>query len=353
MTDLDNPEIYTKLDCEGMLDRLKDMPAQFHHAWQMALDLNLPPDYSNINKIVVLGMGGSAIGGDLVASLVHDEAILPIEICRDYSLPAFVDDQTLVIASSYSGNTEETLSSFEQALKTGSKKVVISTGGKLKEMAEKHGVPVFLFDYKAQPRAALPYSFLPILAILQKLSVIEDKSADVAKMVELLKRLSRILNESIHTPQNPAKELAKKLYGKIGVIYGAEFLSEVARRWKTQLNENSKAWSFFEVLPELNHNAVVGYQFPSELAGKILVVFLRSKLLNPRTLLRYNITQLLLEQNKIEYQVVDAEGENPLSHLASLVLFGDYVSFYIALLYKTDPCPVQAIDFLKGELGKK
>ncbi len=329
MTDLDDPQVFKQYDPEGMLIHLHEMPQLCQQAWQMAMDFDLPQDYSKVNKVVILGMGGSAIGGDLVSSLAASEAKLPIFICRDYSLPAFVDAQTLVIASSYSGMTEETLSSFQQALKTGAKKLVITTGGNLKAIAEKENVPVFTFDYKAPPRAALPFSFLPILCFLQKLGFVSDKSADVTETVKVLPELSQRINEGIPLPHNPAKQLANSLYGHLPVIYGADTLSEVAHRWKTQLNENSKAWAFYEVFPELNHNAVVGYQFPSELTSKIIVVLLRSASLSERIQLRYQVTCQLLDRAEVDYQVIDGEGTSPLSQMMSLVLFGDYNSYYL------------------------
>ncbi len=351
MTDLDDPQVFKQYDAEDMLSRLHEMPQLCQQAWQMATEFDLPPEYSKVNKVVILGMGGSAIGGDLVSSLAASEAKLPILIHRDYNLPAFVDAQTLVIASSYSGMTEETLSSFEQALETEAKKLVISTGGKLKAMAEKENVPVFIFDYKAQPRAALPFSFLPILCFLQRLGFVSDKSADVTETVKVLLELSQRINEGVPLSRNSAKQLANKLYGHLPVIYGADILSEVAHRWKTQFNENSKAWAFYEVFPELNHNAVVGYQFPPELASKIIVVLLRSASLSKRIQLRYQATCQLLDRAKVSYQLVDGEGTSPLSQMLSLVLFGDYTSYYLAMLYKINPSPVKAIDYLKEQLG--
>lgn len=335
-----------------MLTCLHEMPRLCQQAWQMAMDFDLPQDYANIDKVVILGMGGSAIGGDLVSSLALSEAKLPILIHRDYNLPAFIDAKTLVIASSYSGMTEEILSSFEQALDTESKKLAITTGGKLKTMAEKRNVPVFSFDYKAPSRAALPFSLMPLLCLLQRLGFITDKSPDVAETVQVLQQLSQKINEGVPWSQNPAKQLASKFYGHLAVIYGAGIVSEVAHRWKTQLNENSKAWAFYEIFPELNHNAVVGYQFPQELADKIVVVLLGSDLLPKPIQLRYQVTCQLLEQAKIDYQIVDGHGISPLSQIMSLVLFGDYVSFYLAILNKIDPTPVKAIDFLKEQLAK-
>jgi len=316
------------------------------------MDFDLPLDYADVDRVVILGMGGSAIGGDLVSTLAVSEARLPVIVHRDYDLPAFVDARTLVIASSYSGMTEETVSAFEQALGYDAKKLVITTGGKVKGLAESRNIPVFNFDYKAQPRAALAFSLLPILGFLQKLGFLSDKSTDVTETVQTLKALSRSIKENVPSSQNPAKQLAERLYGKLAVIYGAGIVTEVAHRWKTQLNENSKVWAFYEVFPELNHNAVVGYQFPAELAGKIFVVLLRTSRLSERIQLRYRITCQLLEQAKVSYQIVDGEGNSALSQMMSLVLFGDYVSYYLAILYGIDPTPVKAIDYLKEQLAK-
>jgi len=348
--DLDNPQVYKQYDPEGMLTHLHKTPELCQQAWQMAMEFTLPPDYSEVSKVVILSMGGSAIGGDLASNLVASEAKLPILVHRDYNLPAFIDSKTLLIASSYSGMTEEILSSFGQALETDSKKLAITTGGKLKNMAEERKIPVFSFNYKAPPRAALPFSLLPIIGSLQKLGFISDKSADVTETVKVLEKLSRRISEDVPLHQNPAKQLAHSLYSRLPIIYGAGILSEVARRWKTQLNENSKAWAFYEFFSELNHNAVVGYQFPPELADKIMVILLRSAHLHKRIQLRYQLTCQLLEQAKVSYQIVDGEGNSQLSQLMSLVLFGDYISYYLAILNKIDPTPVKAIDYLKEQL---
>jgi glucose/mannose-6-phosphate isomerase len=352
MIDLDDPQVLKQLDPEGMLQCIHDMPQQCQRAWQMAMEFDLPPDYSQVDKVVIFGVGGSAIGGDLVTSLAVFEAGIPIITHRGYDPPAFIDARTLVIASSYSGMTEETLSPFQKTLETASKKLAITTGGRLKEMAEASNVPVFGFDYKAQPRAALAFSFLPILGFLYKLGFISDKSADVAETAQVLQKLSSEIEEGVPVSRNPAKQLAQKLYGRLAVVYGAGIVAEVAHRWKTQLNENSKAWSFYEAFPELNHNSIVGYQFPPELADRTVVVLLRSPLLPHRIKLRYQVTGELLDRDKVGYQILDGEGASPLSQVMSLVLFGDYVSFYLAMLNRIDPTPVKNIAYLKGQLAK-
>ncbi len=349
---LDDAKVFQQYDPEDMLARIHEVPWQCEQAWQAAMNFNLPADYSKVDKVVILGMGGSAIGGDLVRSLVTTEAKLPIVICRDYDLPASVDARTLVIASSYSGNTEETLSAFEQALRIDSKRLAITTGGKLRTMAEKSNIPVFILTYKAQPRAALGFSFLPTLCFLQKLGCISDKSQDVMETGRVLRELASRINEEIPLSRNPAKQMAQSLCGCLPVIYGAGIAAEVAHRWKTQINENSKAWAFYEVLPELNHNATVGYEFPEELVSKIKVIMLRSPYFHKRVQLRYRITCELLDRARVRYEFVDAEGSSALSQMMSLVLWGDYVSYYLAILYRINPSPVKVIDYLKEQLTK-
>jgi glucose/mannose-6-phosphate isomerase len=335
-----------------MRERIRELPQQCLKAWQQALSFKLPRPYSKIDRIVILGMGGSAIGGDLLNSLASLESKTPISVCRDYNLPQFVDSKTLVIASSYSGMTEETLSAFDQALATPAKKLVITTGGKLKAIAEQNKIPVLIVDYKAPPRAALAHSFVPLLGICQNLGIVSDKSKDVAEMAQVLQDLQETIDENRPLKSNPAKQLAAKLYDHLAVIYGAGFVSTAAQRWKTQINENSKAWAFYEIFPELNHNAVVGYEFPADLAQKLFVVFLRSPRLHPRTLIRYKLTAEMLSNAKVSYEIVEARGESALSQMMSLVFFGDWVSYYLALLNETDPSPVKVIDFLKKRLAE-
>lgn len=213
----------------------------------------------------------------------------------------------------------------------------MTTGGKLKALAENARVPVFIIDYVAPPRAALGYSFIPLIAFLQKLGFLEEKTVDVETMAKELEKLLGELKETMPASSNQAKQLAAKLQGKIAVIYGSGILSEVARRWKTQINENSKSWAFYDVFSELNHNAVVGYQYPAELASKIYVILLRCPSLHPRILVRYQVTSEILKQNNISHETIDSQGKGELSQMMSLVYLGDWVSYYLAILNETDP----------------
>ena len=259
MVDLDNALVYQQLDSSGMLNHLHGFPEQCQKAWEKVLRFDLPHEYTEISNVVILGMGGSAIGGDIARRLALAESKLPVWVHRDYGLPSFVDESTLVIASSYSGNTEETLSAFTESLRTQAKKLVITSGGKLKRLAENEGIPTFVVDYQAPPRAAFPHNFVPLIGVFQKLGLLGDKSADLQEALDILGKLSGDFIETRPLASNPAKQLAAKLWRHVVVIYGAEMLSELAQRWKAQFNENSKTWAFFESFPELNHNAVVGY----------------------------------------------------------------------------------------------
>ena len=349
---LDDPGIYRQYDAENMLVHLQNFPRLSRQAWQMAQDFELPLAYSNINKVVILGMGGSAIGGDLVSGLAAGDAGIPILICRDYDLPMYVDAGTLVIASSYSGQTEETLSAFEQSLDTPAKKLAITTGGKLKDLCEQESIPYLRFDYRTQPRAALPFSFFILQGLLQKMGVLRDRSAAVAETFENLQNLVPKIDVQSPSAANPAKSLATKLAGRLPVIYGAGITTEVAHRWKTQINENSKSMAFYEYFSELNHNSVVGYSYPEEMVRQAMVVILYSDLLHERLRLRYQITRELLDQAGIYYQVLNGEGDGAMSQMMTLVLFGDYVSYYLAMLNQVDPTPVRPIDYLKNRLAQ-
>ncbi|MFA5063978.1 MAG: bifunctional phosphoglucose/phosphomannose isomerase [Dehalococcoidia bacterium] len=353
MINLDDISIYASLDKSGMGAQIRGLPEQCRQAWDKACRFKLPSGYSDVDKVVILGMGGSAIGGDLLRGLTANLSRPLVLVHRDYDLPACVDERTLVIGASYSGNTEETTSGFTQALKAGCKKLVISTGGRLTELAHENKVPVFIIEHASPPRAALGYGFLPLLAIMQSLGFTSTKAADVNSLVKALETLEASWQEDSPSEHNQAKMLAARLYGKIAIAYGAGILTDVARRWKTQINENSKQWAFFETLPELNHNAVLGYQFPADMADRLYVIFLRCQSLHPRTLIRYKITGELLDQRGIPHQYVDSHGGNDLKHVMSLVLLGDWVSYYLAMLNGIDPSPVPEIDLLKKRLAEE
>ncbi len=352
MIDLDNISSYKQLDPDDMLGRISELPLQCRDAWSNAQRLSAPAAYRRADKIIILGMGGSAIGGALLSDLVRYECAVPILLNRDYTIPACVDEQTLVVASSYSGNTEETLISLEQAIQQGGMPLAVTTGGRLAQRARELQAPLLIFNYKSMPRAALGYSLMSLLGVMCQLGFVPDKSAELDEAIAVMEEWQTEIKETVPLADNAAKQLATRLHGKLPVVYGANYLSEVARRWKGQFNENSKNWSFFEQFPELNHNAVLGYQWPAALADQIVVIFLSSALDHPRNQVRMQVTQSILARQGVRYEVVEARGESPLAQVLSIIHFGDYVSYYLALLNGTDPSTVDTISYLKQRLAE-
>jgi glucose/mannose-6-phosphate isomerase len=351
---LDNIRGLRKLDPGKMLGALRGLPEQCQEAWDKAHGLKLPAVYQNVERIVVLGMGGSAIAGDLWRVLLQRESDVPVFNVRQYDLPPFVDDQTLVIASSFSGDTEEVLSAFTQALATPAPRIVITTGGQLLTTARANGVPAFSFTYNQEPRAAIGWGLMPLLAIGEALGLMQDVEHDVDEAIRAISKVVAESAEDVPEAKNSAKQLARELYEKLPVIYGAGPLLEVAHRWTTQLNESAKTWAFYEELPELHHNALVGYDLPKSTAKETAVVFLESAtLVHPRVRLRYQFTQDLLRKSGISVLTAESEAGCALAQMLSLVLLGDYVSTYLAFLYGVDPTPTKVIDDLKAWLREQ
>ena len=337
-------------DPEDMLGRIKELPKQIQGAWQVTRAAQLPPAYGDVRNITVIGMGGSAIGGDLAAALLADELKVPMSVHRDYGLPAFIGRDSLVIASSYSGNTEETLSAFEEARKRGAKVLALTTGGTLATQARAANYPVVTFSYKARPRATLGYSLGLVLGSLTRLGLTRDLSADIDAAIADLAKLEERVHEGART--NDAKKLAIELYGRVIFAYGAGVMGVMARRVKGQWNENAKNWSAYDVMSELNHNAVVGFPNPQIAREAITVLLLRSDRDNPRHKIRFDVTRELLDRASIQHKSLQFGGTNLLSEVLQMTLFTDYVSFYVALLNGADPSPNTAIDYLKDRLAK-
>ena len=347
---LDDLNIYKTLDPSLFRDRIFGLSEQCVSAWSNGTDLVLPSYYKDVNNIVVCGVGGSAIGGELLSDLSSLLEGIPVTVCREYSLPQFVGNKSLVIASSYSGNTGETVSAFRDGLFKGAKLLSLTSGGLLADLSSESSVPVVDINYKGEPRSALGYSFLTPLAIMAKLELIEINQSLVQEAVHILSSMAHSLMPSVPVKDNPAKELAISLQGKLIAVYGGGVLSGVARRWKTQFNENSKSWALLELFPEAGHNAIAGIKWPSSVSQNSYGIILDSPLLHDRMRVRYEVVRELLNNVQAQCQVVRGMGIGVLAQMLSIVLFGDYVSYYLAILNGEDPAPVQPLDYLKNKL---
>ena len=317
-----------------------------------AFDGVILPKKNAIENIVLAGLGGSAIGGDLVRSYLHSRIGIPFLINRTYDLPGFVDEHTLVIASSYSGSTEESLSMFEQALRKGAKIICITTGGKLADLATEHSLPLITLPTGFQPRAALAYSFVPVLLTLEKIGFTAGESANIQDAAATLESLSASYGVSNLTDSNHASTLANILLSKIPVIYSAsDLFDSVNIRWRGQIQENAKHVAFGNVLPEMNHNEINGWDFPHNAQERFCVIFLRSMSdEHPQVTKRFGILHEVLLSKGVEVKEFVAQGNSVLARMFSLISLGDWLSYYLALLAGVDPSPVPVIMQLKSKL---
>lgn len=341
---LDDLDYFKKLDAQNMLGEIDGLPDQLQAAGDLSKTQSLP-ELGDIRSIVICGLGGSAIGADLVSAYVASSISLPVTVHRDYGLPAFAKGkQTLVICSSHSGNTEETLDSFETAVKNDCSIVAISTGGELAKRADEKKVPVWRFSHNGQPRAAVGFSFGLLLGLLVRLNFIADPSADLAEAVAAMKKSQEHLRAEVPAANNPAKRYAGQLIGRWVTVVGSGMLAPVARRWKGQINEIAKAGANFEFIPEANHNTLAGTLNPQQvLNAHTMTMFLRAPSDHPRNRLRSDLTRQTFMLEGMNTDFVDARGESALAHMWTLILFGDYMSYYLAMAYGVDPTPVDAL----------
>lgn len=363
---LDSPAKMRALDPHAMYKSIAELPAQVSEAWEIAQGTELPQTGGTLPRSVIIsGMGGSAIGGDLLRALVEDRVPVPVLVNRDYSLPAFAGPDDLVIVSSYSGNTEETLSVYDEAKRRGSRVVAVTSGGELARRAAVDGYPVVRIPGGLMPRAALGYSFIPLYNLFYRmgLAVGGDLGAEGGVRQSegeiRIRRLRAALEKwrdrwGLERPvaENRAKQLALAVRGKLLVVYGSQgWKGTVAYRWKGQFNENGKNFAHTNVFPELNHNETVGWENPPELVQKTTCVILWDEADNPRNAKRVAVTAQILRERGVQVEEVWAEGESELERMFSLIYLGDWTSLYLAYLNGVDPYPIAVIDRLKAAMA--
>jgi glucose/mannose-6-phosphate isomerase len=334
-----------KIDPQGMLGDVLEQPAHLEDAlWRVesaAIDRSEAP-----GGLAICGMGGSAIGADLAAAAIGTRAHHPIITVRGYELPAWVDESWAVLCSSYSGNTEETMSCYEAAGEAGARRIALTTGGKLAEAARADGVPVIGVPSGMQPRAAVGYMAVCSLEVAALAGAAPRLREEVQAAVTLQRALADEWGPGA-PDDSLAKSLARTLQGTIVAAYGAGLTAPAARRWKTQINENGKLHAFFAELPEADHNEICGWASDAPLS----VVFLDDDMLHPRLRRRIELTAEVAKGGAKAVERVESRGETAFERVMSLVFLGDLVSVYIAALDGTDPTPVEVLERFKVELG--
>ena len=359
---------FSELDKANMIELLEEFPQKMRDALHLGEEFFIPTNFlpaptlnsvstpdstQSFKNIVVLGMGGSAIGGNLLSDYLADELLIPIVVIRGYNIPKFVDENSLVFVVSYSGNTEETLSALKKCLDAKARVIVLTSGGKLAVLAQENNFPVIKVPAGIQPRAAISYLFFPILKALERMNLIKERDGEIEETHNILRELSNEYGVKSPIKNNFAKKVAQSLYQHLPLVYGSEgLLKAVAMRWKTQINENSKWPCFWNIFPELDHNEIVGYEIENNINRQVKIVYLQDKEGLSRVEQRREITRKIIEDKVAEFIVCPTKGKGKMGRMFSLIFLGDLASYYLAILNQVDPSPVACIENLKKELAK-
>ena len=341
---------FKSIDNGNMLGEIQKLPAQLQEAFALGKDHPLPEN-KVFDNVIIAGMGGSVIGADLLVNYAYQDLAIPTFVLRDYNLPEWASGTNcLVICSSHSGNTEETNSVLSQAMKRNCTVIVFTTGGKILSTALENNLASWKFTHTGQPRAAVGFSFGLLLRLFSRLALIPEQDEAVKNAVSAMDQLIKQIDADIPIVNNPAKRLAGQFVDQHISVFGAEHLSPVARRWKTQINELAKCWAQFEIIPEADHNTLAGVIQPSKMIPKVFTVFLESKHFHPRNRKRMNLTLTEFTVAGLCTDKIDFSADEKLTEIWKAILFGDYVSFYLAMMYDIDPTPVDAIESLKRQM---
>lgn len=353
MSVLDQSDRWDSVDPQSIRSLLESFPDQVRAAADKARNLSLPSVRSARN-LVITGLGGSAIGGDVARSVLGGSLPIPLIVNRDYRLPSFVASDSIVIACSYSGNTEETLSAYQDARRARASIICITSGGRLAEVAKADGFPVITIPAGLPPRAAFGHLCFAVLGSIQALGLVADMSDSFDETCRLVASLLDRYSPAVPEVENLAKRIARSLHGKIVAVYGSNgILDSAAARWRGQIEENAKNLAFHHVLPEMNHNELVGWLNPEQGLLDVGVVFLRDKGDHPQVQHRFDLTREVIEERAGVVHEVWSEGESLLARVFSVVYLGDFVSLYLAYLNNVDPTPVETIETFKKKLSER
>lgn len=355
-TILDNRSAITKLDSQNMLGSLEQVPEQVGSIFQESKKFEVPASYKKIGNVVIAGMGGSTLGSHIIKSLFFGSLSLPFEVVNGYHLPGHVNEETLVLISSYSGTTEETIASLKEAATKKANIIIFTSGGELKEQARLLNIPALIFSIThnpcGSPRMGLGYSIVGQMLILAKAGLIMFSKTDVEYVIQVLKKYNSLFGVDGETPNNIAKQIAQKILGRSVWFMGSEHLAGNAHVGANQMNENAKRFAGYFIISELNHHLLEGMMLPKSNPDNLAVVLLKSKLYDARIQKRYEITEQILKKNNILYSTYSLEEENLLGQVNEVLVFTSYLSYYSALLEGIDPTAIPFVDYFKEELKK-
>lgn len=356
MTNIDVLDDMKKLDPTDVLASTAQFADQCAQAWSESSALVFPDTYKGVKNVVVCGMGGSRFTPKSIKELYKEKITVPYEIVEDYTLPAYVNGDTLVILSSFSGTTEEVLACGEEAVKRGAKLTAVVQGGKVAELLKAQGAVGYIFDPKfnpcGQPRIGGGYLLLGHLGLLTALGLVSPDTAHVLEAIDHVRAVGKTFAPDVATDQNPAKQLAKKLLDTHPFIITAEFLKGFGNGFANQINETAKMISDYRYIPELNHHLMEGLKRPETLHQNGLFLFFRSNLYSDRVQKRFNITKTVVEKQQVKTHDVTLMGTTKIAQLLEAFALSGFVTFYMAMLYDTDPVAIPWVTFFKDELAK-
>ncbi|MBK9206894.1 MAG: hypothetical protein IPL71_00730 [Anaerolineales bacterium] len=349
---LDDLDLFKQIDTRNMLAQIDGLPDQLQAAWELGQTQTLPA-FTGIQNIIIAAMGDSAVAAELVTASVFSSIHLPVTVHRGYGIPAFANSkQTLVICISHSGNSEEVLDVFESAQNNQCSLLVISTGGELAKRAAEKNIPAWIFNSNGVvDTAAIAYPFGLLLALLSRLNLIPDPAADVTEAIAMMKRSQQHIVADMIAAKNPAKRYAGQLVGRWVTFIATENLAPVARRWKMQINQLAKAGANFEIIPEATHNTLTATLNPNPtLNAHTMTLFMRAPSDHPRNRLRSDLMRQTFLLEGLNTDVIDARGDSLMAHLWTLIIFGDYMAYYLAMAYGADPSEEDAFVNFKRSL---
>lgn len=349
---LDDRAACAAADPSDMAGYIAGLPAQCRAAWATGLGWQAPASFRTPKRVVILGMGGSAIGAEIVTTIAQGMTSVPMQVVRGYRAPA-IDDDTLVIASSWSGETEETLEAFQGTLGKGGMRLAITAGGRLSRLGESLGYEVLTYAFDGQPRAAIGWGVYALLGVLHRLRALAVTERAVEESIAQLDQCAADWGIDQPGESNVAKQLARRILGRVPVIFGPDFLEVAARRWAGQMSENAKQWALFAGLPELDHNLIVGFGGPDVAREALHVLMLDNAGVHERTRLRIRLTGEALDRGGIQHDELLMGGDNHLDAIMRASYLSDWVSLYLAYLNGVDPTEVRAIATLKAALSQQ
>lgn len=352
MQNLDDIQTYLTLDPQRAYQRALDLPHEIETAYAAGAALAVMPPEGGFRQVLVAGMGGAGMGGDLAYGLAQTQLPVPMQVLHGYDLPVYANAASLLIACSYSGNTEEVLSVTEQALAKGCRVVAIAKGGALAQLSQTHRLPWLKIASDDPAGEVIGWMTAGGLGVLVAAKLLPALDADIAETCAVLAQANTALNIESPARRNPAKRIAGQFMDRLPIIYGAGLTAAVAQRWKTMLNSYAKMLAAVDVLPELNHNAIEGYEHCADVWRRSIVLQLRSDYDHARVSRRFDLTTRFLLEAGVNQDTVRAKGKSALAQLFSLVVFGDWVAYYTAIISGLDPIIEERIPKFKEAMQK-